>query len=506
MNLIELLRENCERLGRKPAFIEKGAATGYDAFYRRVRGLAAGLLARGIGAGDNVLVLMPLSLDLYASLCAVWAAGACVVVFDPSAGRKHVAACLEAIPAAAFVGSRQTLLLRLPYRPLRRIPRHFTPARLYASVAADFAIAPAEPDTPALITFTSGSTGLPKAIVRSHGFLLEQRAALTAALPYRRDDVDLAVLAVFTLVNLLEGVTTVLPDDSLRDIAKVNAGKLVRQMQSCGVTRITASPKLLEKLSVWALAHGKRLDQLRSVNIGGGPVYLDVLDTVAQATDPRAIRLVYGSSEAEPIAELPFSAITPEDRRSMQEGGGLLAGAPAAGVSLRIIAARAGPLTAGDLTPLAEGQWGEIAVAGRHVVRGYLNPAQDRLTKVPAGAVLWHRTGDCGFLDARGRLWLLGRVSQVLSTPRGPVFPFAVEGALRAKYRCLAAVCAVDGKPVLAVEPNSMTEHIRREYGSRFSVVTVKKIPLDRRHSSKVDYTALAGLVRRAKRNRADPE
>lgn len=501
MNLINVLEQNCRRLGTKPVFIERNAAIGYSEFYRSVCVVAHRLREQGIRPGDNVLVLMPLSVDLYATLCGVWAIGGCVVIFDPSAGGGHIAACLSAIDVAAFVGSGQTLLLRAVNRPVRRIPKHLRVDRLVAPFAGceEFPVTELTPDAPALITFTSGSTGIPKAIVRSHGFLLEQHAAIVNALPYLEEDVDLAVLSVFTLVNMMEGITTVLPRDSLRNIAKVNEAKLVRQIVENGVTRITASPRLLERLCRWAKTHEIHLETLHSINIGGGPVFLDVLELVAEVADPAGIRVVYGSTEAEPIAEMAYNDFTLRMRRKMRDGAGLLVGAPTDSIRLKIVRSCVGQaITAGELPSLeaATGEWGEIIVAGRHVVRGYLDPAQDAMAKIRDGETIWHRTGDCGYLDAHGYLWLLGRTAQVIRTEQGPVFPFAVESAIRAKYKAVAAVIRVDGEIFLAVERTRYLESIRAEYRGRFLLLPVRKIPLDRRHSSKVDYHTLAQQCR----------
>lgn len=493
MNLIHLLEQNCGEKGEKPVFIEKGHATSYEEFYRMVAAIAGNLKDQATKPGDNVLVLMPLSVKLYAALCGVWMAGATVVLFDPSAGADHIAACLNNIPVREFVGDNWSLALRLMNRHVRRIPYHFHVDNLLTEAQKSM-IQPVPPDAAALITFTSGSTGIPKAIVRTHGFLLEQHRAIVGALPYDPADVDLAVLSVFTLVNLMEGITTVLPQDSLRSIAKVNAGKLTRQIHAHGVTRITASPKLMEKLSYQALLQGKRLDSLRSVNIGGGPVFLDVLEQVARVTDPGGIRVVYGSTEAEPIAELHYPDLSDADRRRMQEGAGLLVGTPTDTIDLRIIRSRSGRPVAPEELPQLEaagGEWGEIIVAGRHVVQGYLNPEQDAAAKISADGTVWHRTGDCGYLDAGGRLWLLGRLSQVMEDENGPVFPFAVESAIRARYRTVSALTQMDGEKVLVIEQGRHSGRIAREYAERFRVVALGRIPLDRRHSSKIDYHAL---------------
>jgi acyl-CoA synthetase (AMP-forming)/AMP-acid ligase II len=73
---------------------------------------------------------------------------------------------------------------------------------------------------------------------------------------------------------------------------------------------------------------------------------------------------------------------------------------------------------------------GEIAVAGDHVLTGYLHGKGDEETKFQSAGRTWHRTGDAGYLDEQGRLWLLGRCSAKIEDTRGTLYPFTVETSL----------------------------------------------------------------------------
>jgi acyl-CoA synthetase (AMP-forming)/AMP-acid ligase II len=147
------------------------------------------------------------------------------------------------------------------------------------------------------------------------------------------------------------------------------------------------------------------------------------------------------------------------------------------------------------------GEVGEIAVAGDHVVGGYLHGRGDRETKIRVAGTIWHRTGDAGYLDPRGRLWLLGRLSAAVRDARGTAYPFAVECAARAIIgsRRMAFV-AVGGRRTLVVEGRITAiekESLRREldWVSLDDVTTVGRLPMDGRHASKVSYPALERLL-----------
>ena len=115
-------------------------------------------------------------------------------------------------------------MLRLWSRALRRIPVKACARSARHWRSGTFEKNCAEPDDPALVTFTSGSTGVPKAALRTHRFLLAQYRALESSIALEAGEVDLATLPVFVLANLAAGVTTVIPKDVRRPGAVDPAG------------------------------------------------------------------------------------------------------------------------------------------------------------------------------------------------------------------------------------------------------------------------------------------
>jgi acyl-CoA synthetase (AMP-forming)/AMP-acid ligase II len=363
-------------------------------------------------------------------------------------------------------------------------------------------VADCDASAPALLTFTSGSTGPPKGAVRTHGLLRAQYEALRENLALRPGQVDLATLPVFVLANLAAGVTTVLADADLRAPAQIDAGPIVDQIRAEGPTRTTASPAVFERLMD---AEAGVLDRFERLYTGGAPVFPDLLGRLREAAPTPAITAVYGSTEAEPIAHVSESEIGPAERRRMVEGGGLLAGRPVDAVELRILPDRwgtpIGPVSRAELEARAcpPGTPGEIVVAGPHVVPGYLDGQGEATTKFEGGGTRWHRTGDAGRLDEEGRLWLLGRCDATVRDDRGVLHPFAVECGARLHDDVRhAALAQRDGRRVLAVEPAAPRRGVDRQ-GLRDqladvvldAVVVLSTIPLDRRHNAKVDYPAL---------------
>jgi acyl-CoA synthetase (AMP-forming)/AMP-acid ligase II len=175
-----------------------------------------------------------------------------------------------------------------------------------------------------------------------------------------------------------------------------------------------------------------------------------------------------------------LDARTHRDRleRAEAQGHGALVGTPVPDIQVRID----GP----------EDQPGEILVAGPHVNPGYLDdPEAEARTKVRDGDTIWHRTGDAGFLDAHGELWLVGRVGEDVAG----LWPLQAEGAAeQLPFVRRAGLVALEGKPVIAVElsspPDDWEASVAKATGAR--PVEVKAVPVDPRHNAKVDRGRLA--------------
>jgi acyl-CoA synthetase (AMP-forming)/AMP-acid ligase II len=517
VNIAGILHEAASTSRDRLAIVEPGRAISFGDLDHAVAAAAGQLRAAGVTAGVRVLVGVPMSIALYTVAIALFRLRATAVFVDPSSTPARLNGCIERVRPGAFVGVPRAHWLRLRSSALRAIPLKVAvggwapgAVRLFGGRTAGRDVEPCEQETPAIITFTSGSTGAPKAVVRTHGFLLAQHRALATSLALAPGDVDLSTLPIFVFANLASGVTSVIPDADLRAPGGVDPGPVAEQIRARRPTRTVASPAFLARLVAHATRSGQSLDSFRRVYTGGAPVFPGMLESIRRVATNASVAAVYGSTEAEPIAEVDCRDISADDLQSMMRGAGLLAGEVVSSIALRVLPDRwgtpVGPCApeALEADALGPGAAGEIVVSGDHVLAGYLDGVGDEETKIRAGDRVWHRTGDAGYVDRQGRLWLLGRCSAKVSDARGVVYPLAVECAASTVPDLVRSAFVLHrGRRLLVVEVTGDTNQVRADLERQLDwagiaqITLVPHIPVDGRHNAKVDYPALLQMLDR---------
>jgi acyl-CoA synthetase (AMP-forming)/AMP-acid ligase II len=475
----------------------------------RTHRVAALLRSWGVGPGDRVLILVPMSPDLYAIILAVAQIGASAVFLDPWVGRAQLdAACAAAAPKA-FFGIPKAHLLRLMSPAFRRIPRSVIVSdgwlgnrfrRLVAAQKPDDRVVAVDPRDPAVIAYTTGSTGRPKAVRRAHGYLVAMLDALNQHESKGIDEVDMPAWPILLFDALCHGRSSVIPRFKPGKIGEADPATLLAQMAAGGVTLLTGPPVLYERL----LDHAERTGQplpMRYAFLGGSVVSADLLNRVQARMPHGKAFAVYGSTEVEPVASLSAG-----EAQAHADGPGVCVGTLHPALDCKILRITADPIR------LDERGWepwevavdvpGEIVVSGPHVSVDYdEDPDAWAANKIcgPDGRI-WHRMGDAGYRDRGGRLWLLGRASHAIETSAGMLFPVTVErkAASVAGVR-RAVLVAVAGKPWIVLIPDGTVAE--EELYARVAVVcgiwpiarvvSQQTVPVDPRHNTKVDLDAL---------------
>jgi acyl-CoA synthetase (AMP-forming)/AMP-acid ligase II len=522
MNIAEILRRHAQHFPDDVALIDvhrgRSRTTTYAELEQAVGRTAALFRQSGLRAGHTVLLFHPMSAELYIALAAILRMGLTGMFIDPSAGRRYIDRCCELLPPQALVAGSKAHLLRLLSPALRRIPAKFSiggrvpfARRLEqaAQLEYDGTIRSCDSDLPALVSFTSGSTGEPKAALRTHGFLLAQHRAIEESLALRPGEVELVTLPIFVLANLASRVTSIIADADLRRPAAISPQPVVAQIREHAASRAAASPAFYERVVDYCEQQDICLPTLQKVFTGGGPVSPRLLDRLQHVAPQAEITVVYGSTEAEPISTVKFHDMEDADRTAMNGGHGLLAGRPVPSLNVRIMNDRwgrsVGPYTADEFDTVCQppGEAGEIVVSGNHVLSGYLHGQGADENKFRVDETCWHRTGDAGHFDDRGRLWLLGRCAARVDDGRGALYPLGVEQAAL-RHQCIgqAAMLAHRGQRVLAItlrdrsaQPDLASLLKSLSFANVDSIRILKRLPVDGRHNAKIDYHALHALL-----------
>ncbi len=520
MNILEVFRRTAESAPNRAAILDrkkrwgKSRTLSFRELDARARQLAALFREHQLNAGDVVLVFVPMSAELYVVLTAAFQLGLVVMFLDPAIGSQQLEPCVRLAGPRAFIGTMQAYAFRLASPVLRGIEKAFIvgpalPGAISLTAARKLvpydSIVECDSETPALITFTSGSTGVPKGVVRTHGFLLTTQRICAKHLALEPGTVDLTTMPIFAMANLASGISSLIPDVESSSVARVRPDLVVAQIQSYHPASTVASPELLDRLTDFCLKRQICLNSFRRVIAGGAPVFPRLHSKLSMTFPNAELIFLYGSTEAEPIACISQREIATEDIAHMLSGKGLLAGRPIPEINLRIIRDRwgtpVGPYSDKQFVSesLPPNQAGEIVVAGDHVCQGYVGGQGDSETKVRVEGRIWHRTGDAGWLDGQGRLWLLGSCAARIADERGILYPLSVEVPLSSQRQVVRSACvSQEGRRVLVLElreplnrasVGSFLDNIK--WASVDDVIAVRRIPVDSRHRGKVNYPAL---------------
>ena len=390
-----------------------GEALTFRALWDHVDRCSTGLGKLGFHAGDRAIVMIPMSIELYVVLLGIIKMGGVAVFVDPWIGPRRIASFCAFADPRAFVGIPRSHILRVVDRRLLRIPLTISTGRCCVGLPAkvsltslcdkgagseEGSIVPVSLAASALITFTTGSSGIPKGANRTHGFLRAQNQALNQEFPIQDGDIDMPMFPVFALRNLAAGITSIIPKMDFRKVADVNPAEITRQMATHRVVTATASPPFFDKLARYCQGNPARRLSLRRILTGGAPVTDSQLKTWRVAFPEARCEIVYGSTEAEPVAHIDLEHRLYKDR-TRPDGGGYCIGRPTQLLNTRIIQVNKKAVEfSGDWSELEvnAGEVGELIVNGDHVCTGYFNnPNAVKRNKIKDNhGLIWHRMGD----------------------------------------------------------------------------------------------------------------
>ena len=494
----------------------------YGDFTHRVQAIVESLGQEGLKKGDRVIVLFPVSTRLYAVMTALFAAGITAVFIDARMPLKRIAYAVKVSNAKAALSMKKFFLLRFIIPALRRMTLYSVDSsgwgvqslidRIDPGRLADrpFTAAALEQNHEAIVTFTSGTTGRPKAANRNHDLLLAQTRCVEQAHAQSPSRVCLTCFPVFALYGLTHGMSVVLPAGDLTKVDQIDGPATVQLMRDRGVDGIAGGPAFLSALIEPILAGSEPpVETVALIVVGGAPLSKKLFRRLRQCFPKAAIFAAYGSTEVEPIAYSLIETIIEQDVE------GCYSGIPIPEVTLKVAQIPSDlPIPSDpDIIPELDlsqheapvNEPGEIIIRGRHVLKGYLDGKDTQKCKLrDEHGEVWHRMGDVAYKQADGSLVLVGRHNDRITIEGQTRYPLILEmpiNELEWVRRC--ALILRDDELTLFIEketPNATVDldAVKASFATKGfklpKTLLVSKIPVDARHQSKVDRQALAKM------------
>ena len=396
-------------------------ALSYAALDRRVETLAGRLAARGVGVDDTLAVCSATGAEFVGLVHAAQRLGATLVPVDARATTGELAARLDRVDPSAVVceASTEAAVLEAVEEPVLSVDEPIGGAEGLETVQPEpFDLPEWAVDDPLVVMFTSGTTGDPNAVVLTLANVLASTAASAFRLGLTPDDCWHVTLPMYHMGGLAPVYRSVVYGTALSVQRGFDPDATLAALRTADATCLSLVPTMLERL----LDAGP-LPELRFVLLGGAPCTPALLERAHDRDVP--VAPTYGMTEAASQIATARPAVAADAPGSVGN-----------------------PLMFAEVSVLDEagvqcdpGERGELVVSGAMVTPGYLDAGETEAAFCSAGL----RTGDLGYRDEAGRLYVEGRTDDTVVTGGENVDPEEVASALR--RHAAVADCAVVGLP-----------------------------------------------------------
>jgi len=418
-NLAQWVTDNAQRFADRPALIQGTQVWNWAQMEQRVTQLAQRLLDSGVQRGQAVLVHSSNSPALFTSMFAAWRIGA---VWTPTNFRllpQDVASMAELVQPPVFLCQSQFDGHAIA---VRQVCPNAQVLWLEETLFADAPPAPSPPnaavahDSPCWLFFTSGTTGKPKAAVLTHGqmgFVVTNH--LCDLMPGTTEGDGSLVVAplshgagIHQLNIVARGAVTV-----LMPTPHLDADIAFALIERYRLTNMFTVPTILKTLVESPAAEGYNHSCLRYVIYAGAPMYQADQQRALEKLGPVLVQY-YGLGEVTGC----ITSLSPRAHTELAQRPGTC-GTTRTGMHISI------QDDAGK--PLPPGTTGEVCVIGPAVCAGYWRNPEANAAAFRNG---WFRTGDLGWQDSEGYLYLSGRASDMYISGGSNIYPRDIEEKL----------------------------------------------------------------------------
>ena len=478
MNVGHLIDGARDAVPDRVALVVDGATITYRELDDLVERAASALAAAGVGPGDRVALVDLASRLSVATILAAARLGAATAQMNAYLTPGELAGLVSSVDARVGVAGAafaERLRAALDGPVLEE-------ADVLAADPRPGTASVGEGDDVALVLFTSGTTGLPKPVSISHGVVADRLAYWTKPIdPDVAPAVDMMSAPIFHIGGTLGLFVTLHQGKQLVLLPKFEAGAWLALVERYRVTQTFVVPTMLVRILDHPRFATTDLSSLRSLSYGAAAAPVELVRRALDAFPGVDFSNTFGQTETLGA----YAALTPDDHRRGDKFGSV--GRPLAGVELRIV----DPASGEDVAPGSPGEF---------LVRAVQNTTDD-----------WMATGDAGWQDEEGYLFLTGRLSDVINRGGEKLGPAEVEDALRAHpaVRDVGVVGVRDPElgervgAVVVVDGPVTAEALAAHCATRLATY---KVPEYFGFAEELPVTVLGKLDRRALAPLLDPE
>jgi long-chain acyl-CoA synthetase len=316
-----------------------------------------------------------------------------------------------------------------------------------------------DPDTLAGLFYTGGTTGAAKGVMLTHRNVIANALHYQAAYRFGPDTRWLIVAPLFHAAGSIAVLATVWHGGRHVVLPVFDPAAALELIERERVTATLAVPTMLAAIADEQIARPRDISSMRMISHGGAPIATETLRHAHAAFPDAELMHLYGATETAPIA-----TVLEHEERVLDEGVARSAGLPAVGVEVVLIDQLAG-------SQVVTGEVGELAIRGDNVMTGYWNKPEATAAALRDG---WYRTGDLGYADEHGYIYLVDRAKDMIVSGGENVYSTEVEEALYRHDAVLeAAVFGIPDEhwgeavhavvvPRAAVDETELRDHCRR--------------------------------------------
>jgi long-chain acyl-CoA synthetase len=421
-NLRQLLEDRASQLPEKDFLFSEadGRSFSYTQFNEAVNRTATMLLAKGIGKGDVVSLLMPNSVEYIIAYFACWKLGAVAGPVNSLLKEQEIAFVIGDSDARAalvhsdYLDAVRNIQSTLPkLRDVIQFDNETTATKEFATADGRLeAQAEIDSDDEAIIIYTSGTTGKPKGCLLTHGNLIANARQISEWLKFTGKDRLLTMMPLFhmnavsvtTMSALYAGGSAVVSP-------KFSASRFWRIISDYQITSFGSVATMLSMLLTTypdGVPEGLKTDQLRFAMCGSAPVPAEVMQRFEETFNCLVIE-GYGLSES-----TCRSTFNPPDKRRRAGSCGL-----PIGNEMRVVDE--------EDHEVPDGELGEIVLRGENILKGYYKNDAATAAAFRNG---WFHSGDIGYRDKDGFYYIVDRKSDMIIRGGENIYPREIDEVL----------------------------------------------------------------------------